>query len=191
MPHCVESDLLTFPRCSARGILYLEHGVVASKIRESGIWRELQLLLVCGGGVPAVHTRRFLHLLQKRFDLPVYVLADNDTWGYFIFSVLKRGSVLPHQELRHLKLDDVRFLGGRAGTVDRKYLIRWERAWDARLRSMRRYPCFRSKAWQAEFDAFRRQRGKWEVAILGNALSNPAFARDYLGGKIARRDWLD
>jgi len=190
LPHWVESDFLKFTRCSARGILYCEHGTVASKIRESEIWQELKLLLVSGGGVPAVHTRRFLYLLQKRFGLPVYVLADNDTWGYFIFSVLRRGSVLPHQELPHLKLDDVRFLGGRAGEVDRKCLIRWESTWDARLRSLRRYPCFRSKAWQIEFDAFRRQRGKWEMAVLGNALGNPAFALDYLGGKIARRDWL-
>ena len=34
-----------------------------------------------------------LHRLHNELKLPVYCLLDNDPWGYYIYSVLKQGSI--------------------------------------------------------------------------------------------------
>ena len=38
-------------------------------------------------------------------------MVDNDTWGYFTFSVLKRGLLAPDAEQPCLQIDDLRYLG--------------------------------------------------------------------------------
>ena len=37
--------------------------------------------------------RRLLYRLHNELKLPVYCLLDNDPWGYYIYSVIKQGSI--------------------------------------------------------------------------------------------------
>jgi len=37
--------------------------------------------------------RRLARRLNEEYKLPVYVLVDNDPWGYYIYSVVKQGSI--------------------------------------------------------------------------------------------------
>jgi DNA topoisomerase-6 subunit A len=193
IPRDVDEGSLQFKRCDARGILLSEIPVIAGTLAQTRLWKRLNLILVSSRGMPTVQTRRFLHRLEKAFKIPVYVLADNDTWGYFIFSVLKRGGLAPGLEVPSLAVKDVRFLAVRAGDFAAQgrenRLIHWEPLWDLRLAAMRKYPCFRGRAWQQEFRRFKQQNGKAELAAFP-VWHNERRAQDYLSKKLSRGEWL-
>ncbi|MCZ7647827.1 MAG: hypothetical protein M5U26_21650 [Planctomycetota bacterium] len=197
LPVWVEPDGLKLFGTGAQGVLCVEKASIALRLNRARAWERLNLIQVCSSGVPRARARRFLHRLSDEFKLPVYVLADNDLWGYFIFSVLKRGRLNPGACLPQLATQDVRFLGVRAGEASRCLRVEsarvtssWQKRWDLRLKFMREYPCFRSKAWQREFDAFKRQGGKVEVEAITGILSAKGIADDYLAPKLQARDWL-
>ena len=50
-------------------------------------------ILTHGGGQPPRGVRRMLHRLHHELKLPIYCLLDNDPWGYYIYSVIKQGSI--------------------------------------------------------------------------------------------------
>jgi DNA topoisomerase-6 subunit A len=180
-------------RCRARGILFIETGVIALRLAEMELWKRFRLLLVSSRGLPHPQARSLLRRLQDQFRLPIYLLTDNDTWGYFIFSVLKRGALAPGATDPKLALKDVRFLGVRAGDFaelgEENRLLRWEALWDSRLAAMGRYPCFRSRSWKDEFRRFREQKGKAEIAAL-RLWHDRRQASDYLNRKLKGGEWL-
>lgn len=195
LPSWVEADNLKFQASHASGILLFEKHAVFQKLFEAKAWRGLNLILACGGGIPRWRMRRVLHRLSNQFQIPVYVLTDNDTWGYYFFSVLKRGMMAPHESCPQLAVKDVRFLGMRANEymqcgTRKECMIRWRRRWDLRLSFMRKYRCFRSKAWRREFDSFKKQNGKTEMEVLCWRLGVSRVVDDYLLPKLINKDWL-
>ena len=197
LPAWVESDALNFTIHGAKGILAIEKGTVFARLAESAHMRHLNMIFVGTMGIPKVATRRVLHRLSEQSGLPIYLLADNDTWGYFIFSVLKRGMMAPHLALPYLAVPKIRFLGARAGEWTKTgrppehVLIFWKKYWNLRLRAMRTYPCFKSRSWQDEFSAFERQGGKFEAVALLGIMGTKSFVREYLEEKLKGRLWLD
>ena len=156
---------------------------------------ESNLILVSGIGIPRLPTRRVLHRLSTEFNLPVYVLCDNDTWGYFMFSVLKRGLMGPHVRYPFLAVQDLRYLGLRAGEYrslgfDEKLLIPWKRHYDIRINHLRKYSCFRGSKWQREFSDFRRQHGGFEVNAACGLLGTKTFLRKCILDKLDQGDFL-
>lgn len=187
LPAWVEADGLSIRNAGACGILAVEKGAVAARLAEQRIWERIGVAVVSCGGIPAARTRRLLHRLRRELDLPVCFLGDCDTWGYFVFSVLKRGMVIPGEENPFLAVRDARFLGLQAGqgaAILARFpdlRVRWERCWDGRLRALARYPCFRTAAWRRELGAFRG---------LGGAVELEASIRlgaEWLGERIVRR----
>ena len=71
-------------------------------------------LLTHGGGQPPRGVRRLLYRLHNELKLPVYCLLDNDPWGYYIYSVLKQGSINLAYESERMAIPDARFLGLRS-----------------------------------------------------------------------------
>ena len=45
-----------------------------------------------------------LHRLHHELKLPVYCLLDNDPWGYYIYSVIKQGSINLAYESRRMAI---------------------------------------------------------------------------------------
>ena len=58
--------------------------------------------------------RRLLHRLHNELKLPIYCLLDNDPWGYYIYSVIKQGSINLAYESQRMAIPDARFLGLRS-----------------------------------------------------------------------------
>jgi DNA topoisomerase VI subunit A len=197
LPSWVESDALNFRLHKTQGILIVEKWIVFKKLLKSREFQNLNLVMVACNGIPKAPTRRVIHRLSEENSLPVYVLADNDTWGYYIFSVLKRGLMGPHSKLPYLAVPRARFLGMCAGDLKRFNLDedflkikRGREYWKLRLREMRKYPCFKSRKWQSEFDAFERQDGKYEVEALLWNLGADRFIREYIRPRIQNLKWL-
>jgi DNA topoisomerase-6 subunit A len=93
IPSIVEADIVRFKSCDAKFILHVEKDTVWRRFNEDKFWRKHQCLLTHGGGQPPRGVRRMLYRLHNELKLPVYCLLDNDPWGYYIYSVLKQGSI--------------------------------------------------------------------------------------------------
>jgi DNA topoisomerase-6 subunit A len=195
IPFFVEDEFLHFNGSAAKGVLLVERFAVFDQIWKSKDWSDIGLILVTGQGLPRINARRLLHRLSVELSLPVYVLVDNDTWGYFIYSLLKRGMLGPHAHNKFLSVPDLRFLGLRAGDGKRfevaSGMMRpWEEHWNIRIECMRGYRCFRRREWQKEFDAFLSQRGALDTKVLMEKLGTETFVRDYLRHHLEGGTWL-
>lgn len=193
LPTWMEEDGLTFDSCDATAVFVFgrerEHRVLA----ESKVFHGRNVLLFSGSGVPRAGARRFLHRLSKQMNLPVYLVADNDTWGYFTYSVLARGLLWPKRERRQLAVPGVRYLGIRAGEFADLEAVDvhapWRPVHTKRMAAMRRFPCFASPEWQAEFDLHERLQIKTQSWAVSEVIGPEAY-RDYLLAQIRDGRWL-
>jgi len=159
--------------------------VALSRMKRTG------LALITGCGIPRLATRRLIHRLERECGLPVLLLADNDTWGYWIYSVLKRGLMAPGRESPYTAIKNLSFLGVRAGdwkkfAVPADQLRPWTKQWDLRLEALRNQRCFRSKIWQAEFDRFDAHRSALDLRVLVDHLGVDEFVRAFLAPRLKK-----
>ena len=49
--------------------------------------------------------------MTDELKLPLYVLVDNDPWGFYIYSVMKQGSINLAYESMRMAVPDARFVG--------------------------------------------------------------------------------
>lgn len=195
IPVWPEPEVLAFLKCDAKAVVMFEKGWLPRKFAEVSAAQMLDVLIVSANGVPMFNVRRFVHRLCTQFKLPLYIVADNDTWGYFIYSVMKRGLIDPANELPMAAVKDTRFLGMRCKDAEifkevKGVKIRQKSYWKYRLAALRKYDCFKSKAWQQEFDAFEKQKGKFEISALIDHKSINYIVHEYLKPKLEQRDYL-
>lgn len=114
IPSIVEEEAIRFKKCTAKFILHVEKDTVWRRFNEDKFWRKHNCLLTHGGGQPPRGVRRMLYRLHHELKLPVYCLLDNDPWGYYIYSVLKQGSINLAYESKRMAIPSARFLGLRS-----------------------------------------------------------------------------
>ena len=114
IPSIVEPEVIQFKKCTAKFILHVEKDTVWQRFNEDKFWRKHNCILTHGGGQPPRGVRRLLHRLHNELKLPVYCLLDNDPWGYYIYSVIKQGSINLAYESQRMAIPDARFLGLRS-----------------------------------------------------------------------------
>ena len=114
IPSIVEQDIVQFKKSTAKFILHVEKDTVWRRFNEDKFWRKPNCILTHGGGQPPRGVRRMLHRLHHELRLPVYCLLDNDPWGYYIYSVLKQGSINLAYESRRMAIPEARYLGLRS-----------------------------------------------------------------------------
>ena len=93
IPSIVEPDIVKFVKHNAKFILHVEKDTVFSRFVEDEFWKKHKCILTHGSGQPPRGVRRLLNRMHKEFKLPIYCLLDNDPWGYYIYSVIKQGSI--------------------------------------------------------------------------------------------------
>ena len=91
VPSIVEPEYLEIRRCTADFLLLVEKGTQWNRLSEDKFWRRYNCILLTGNGQPPRGVRRLACRLHEEHRLPVYVLVDNDPWGYYIYSVVKQG----------------------------------------------------------------------------------------------------
>jgi DNA topoisomerase VI subunit A len=196
LPGYVKPDQLAFKRCSARGILVVKHWGTARQLAGIDFPKRARMLVLCVDGMPLLNSREFLHRLATELKLPVYLLTANDPWGYYTFSVLRRGAILSHVEPTGTRIREVRYLGIRAG--DYKLIqhrnrdgcvIKGGAEVPVRLQCMRKYPCFKSAVWQKEFDRYEEQGGFVDLEAF-TAASGWEWVADFVQSRIWKQDWI-
>ena len=117
----------------------------------------------CGG---------MLHRLHNELKLPVYCLLDNDPWGYYIYSVIKQGSINLAYESQRMAIPDAKYLGLRSNDFERCELsdsvkIKLNDNDLKRAKQIASYPWFAQEAhWQKEIEKMLKNGFKLEVESL-------------------------
>ena len=191
IPGYVESEGTSFLSHSATGVLLVENSRIFDELANAGLCSALSVILVSATGIPRVNCRRLLSRLERELGLPVHMLMDNDTWGYFVFSMMARGMLGPHMTSKPHALRNPRFLGIRAGEaaklgISSKVLRPPKPSWKLRMAEMRRYECFRNSIWEKEFDEFEPQAGGVDVRLVIAEMGTKEFIENYLAPRLAR-----
>ena len=137
-----------------------------------------------------------LHRLHNELSLPIFCLLDNDPWGYYIYSVIKQGSINLAYESKRMAIPGARFLGLRSKDFERCKLsdsvkITLNDTDRKRAKQIASYPWFEGKKpWQAEIKQMLDNGFKLEVeALISKDISY--VTEHYTPSRLKEKDWLD
>ena len=124
VPSIVEPEYIEIRRCTADFVLLVEKGTQWNRLSEDKFWRRYNCVLLTGNGQPPRGVRRLARRLHEEYKIPVYVLVDNDPWGYYIYSVVKQGSINLAFESERMAIPKAKFIGLSSADPDRYGLPR-------------------------------------------------------------------
>lgn len=196
IPSIVEPDRIQFKNCKAKFILHVEKDTVWQRFNEDKFWKKHNCLLTHGAGQPPRGVRRMLSRLHRELGLPIYCVLDNDPWGYYIYSVIKQGSINLAYESRRMAIPEAKFLGLRSIDFERCQLgksvqIKLNDTDKKRARQIAEYPWFKEKkAWRKEIDLMLKNDFKLEVeSLISKDISY--VTEVYVPERLAEGDFLD
>ncbi len=196
IPSIVEPNSIKFLNCKAKFVLHVEKDTVYNRFVEDRFFEKHNCLLTHGSGQPPRGVRRMLFRLHNELKLPVYCLLDNDPWGYYIYSVIKQGSINLAFESKRMAIPSAQYLGLRSKDFDRCDLnasvtIKLSDSDKKRIGQISRYPWFEKKPkWQKEFKQMLSNNFKLEVeSLINRDLSY--VTEEYVPQRLKDRDFLD
>lgn len=195
VPSIVEPDVIQFKKNAAKFVLLIEKGAVWQRFNKDRFWQTHQCMILHGGGQPPRGVRRLCYRMHQELKLPVYVLVDNDPWGYYIYSVVKQGSINLAFESQRMAIPAARFIGMSsfdAAEFDIPPHVPMPLTEEDRRRAKEilAYPWFAQRPWQKEIKHMLALGVKLEL----EALSNKHFSfitETYLPRKLSEKRWLD
>ncbi|TWT32752.1 DNA topoisomerase IV subunit A [Blastopirellula retiformator] len=196
IPSIVEEDVIQFVECGADFVLHVEKDTVWQRFNEDKFWKKHNCILTHGSGQPPRGVRRLLHRLHNELKLPIYCVFDNDPWGYYIYSVIKQGSINLAYESKRMAVPEAKFLGLRAIDYERCNLnpsvqIALNDTDRKRAKQIAKYPWFeQKKTWQKEIGKLLENGFKLEVeALISQGLSY--VTEEYVPQRLEDQTWLD
>jgi DNA topoisomerase-6 subunit A len=195
VPSIVEPEYLDIQKCTADFLLLVEKGTQWNRLSEDKFWKKYNCILLTGNGQPPRGVRRLARRLHEEKKLPVYVLVDNDPWGYYIYSVVKQGSINLAFESERMAIPRAKFIGLSSGDPEayklpRNVGIKLNEKDVSRAKELLNYAWFQKKPWQQEIKRMLSSGLKYEL----DALANKDFqflTKTYLPRKLKEQDWLD
>ncbi|MBR5243688.1 MAG: DNA topoisomerase IV subunit A [Thermoguttaceae bacterium] len=196
IPSIVEPSVIQFKECKADFVLHVEKNTVWQRFNEDKFWKKHNCILTHGSGQPPRGVRRLLNRLHNELGLPIFCLLDNDPWGYYIYSVVKQGSINLAYESDRMATPDAKFIGLRSRDFERCGLtdgvkISLSDVDRKRAKQIAEYPWFANKKdWQREIDTMMKNGFKLEVeALLSRSISY--MTEEYVPRLLKEGDFLD
>lgn len=188
-------EKVEFKKVDAKYILYMEKAAVWERLHEDRFWDKQNCLIMSSQGQTTRGIRRLLQRLYEEHNLPIYVLTDFDPWGFYIYSVMKFGSISLAHISERLAIPSVRFLGITADDVNnydlKKHFIKLKENDLSRLKQMAKYEWFeKSKEWQRQFKMMNEFKCKAEIQALSSR-GISFISEKYLPEKIKRKEFID
>ncbi|MFQ3307808.1 MAG: DNA topoisomerase-6 subunit A [Candidatus Nanohaloarchaea archaeon] len=196
-------DHLEFEEHDADFILVVETSAMVNRLVEEDFHEEQNAILIGTGGQPARGARRLINMMHNELDLPVYVFTDGDPWGYYIYSVLKSGSMslafqsdrlaTPDAKLIGMTMEDIQEYGLEHVTEDLKGKPK-----DGggptkdykRIHDVKDYEWMKNEQWQKQLQLMLDKGVRVEQqALAANSLE--FVANEYLPRKIENEEFLD
>ncbi|MGC9310826.1 MAG: DNA topoisomerase IV subunit A [Candidatus Aenigmatarchaeota archaeon] len=194
IPSIVEPDIVQFKKCEAKFILFIEKDTVWGRFNEDKFWKKHNCIIIHGGGQPPRGVRRLLRRMREELKLPVYVVVDNDPWGFYIYSVVKQGSINLAYESVRMAVPDAKFIGLSSFDTEKYGLpkevrIKLNEGDKKRIKEILAYPWFQKKEWKEELKKMLENGFKCEIEAL--SAKNLTFVTEtYLPEKIRKKEWL-
>jgi DNA topoisomerase-6 subunit A len=186
---------IIFKKVNAKFIIYMEKAAEWERLHEDKVWEKLNCAIVSSQGQATRGVRRLLQRMHLEHKLPVYVLTDFDPWGFYIYSVLKFGSISLAHISESLAIPEAKFLGLTADDINnfdlKKHLIKFEEVDFKRLEQIKNYDWFKNgKDWQRQFKMMKEMKAKAELAALSSK-GITFISEKYLPEKIKKKDFID
>ena len=175
-------------------ILVIEKNAAFESLHELKFWQKHNCVLLTSQGQAARGVRRLIQRLSTEFKLPVYVLTDQDSFGLYIYSVIKHGSISLSHVSDRLGTPTAKFLGLTMDDIDnyglQKFTIKAEEVDIKRAQEMLNYEWFKKPEWQRQLKMMIQRKIKAELeALSGRGLK--FMAETYLPEKIKNKEFLD
>lgn len=186
---------IKFTRVDAKYVIYMEKAAVWERLHEDRFWEKNNCIIMSSQGQTTRGIRRLLQRLSTEHKLPILVLTDFDSWGHYIFSVLKFGSISLAHMADEMAIPGAKFLGIKADDIERyglqRHFIKLTDQDLSRLKQVSVYDWFKnSKQWQYEFKKMKEFGSKAEIQAL-SARGISFISEKYLPEKIKNQDWIE
>ncbi len=161
-------------------------------IEEKFSKRENCLLMSTEGQAPR-GVRRLINRLFYEFNLPIIIFTDGDPSGYYIYSVIKHGSMSLAHLSKHLGTPKAKYVGMTMEDVyeyDLQNVTEKLKEYDIkRAKELMNYPWFKDEKWQKQFKLMLKKNIRLEQQALANK-GLEFVAKKYLPEKIAAENFL-
>lgn len=193
IPSNVEN--IKFKKVDAKYVIYMEKAAVWERLHEDRFWEKQNCIIMASQGQTTRGVRRLLQRLSKEHNLPILVLTDGDIYGFYIYSVVKFGSIALAHMADEMAIPDVKFLGITMDDIVKydlkRHFIRLTDQDKSRIKQMQGYEWFeKHKDWQRQFKMMKDFDAKVEIQSLSSK-GISFISEKYLPEKIKNKEWLD
>jgi len=180
-------------RVDAKFILVIEKNAAFERLHEDKFWQKHKCVLITTQGQPARGCRRMIQRLSEEHKLPVYVFCDSDPYGWYIYSVIKFGSMSLAHVSEKLGTPNARYIGLTVSDIKEfgleNFTIKTKDVDIKRAKDMMKYEWFQHPAWQKELKLLIKEKRKAELeALSGRGLR--FITEKYLPQKIKNKEFL-
>jgi DNA topoisomerase-6 subunit A len=188
-------DEISFKKVDAEFVLVVEKNAGFERLHEDKFWQKQKCILVGTGGQPSRGTRLLIQRLNSEHDLPVYVFCDNDAYGFYIYSVIKSGSISLAHVSDRISTPDAKFVGLTTSDVFnynlKKCTIKLKEVDIKRSKELLEYEWFKKNPkWQKEINLMLEKGVKAEIEALSHR-GLKFMSEEYLPDKLKKGDFLD
>jgi len=194
IPSKVEPEDIQIVDINADYVLVVEKKALFDRLIEERFAEKNKALLIAAEGQAGRGTRRLIHRFRYEHNLPIIVFTDGDPWGFYIYSVIKRGSMKLSHFSEQLATPDAKFVGMTMDDIEEYNLwrvtMKLKPIDEKRVKELLEYPWFKNnKKWQEQF----KKMLEWKTKIEQDALASKSLefvAEKYLPEKIQKEDFL-
>jgi len=186
---------IKFKKVEAKYVVYMEKAAVWERLHEDRFWNKQNCIIMSSQGQTTRGIRRLLQRLSTEHKLPIYILTDGDPWGWYIYSVIKYGSISLAHMAEEMAIPTVKFLGITCDDIVnydlKRHFIKLTDQDISRMKQMQAYEWFvKNKDWQRQFKMMKEFNSKVEIQALSSK-GISFISEKYLPEKIKKQDFLD
>ncbi|MBS3124503.1 DNA topoisomerase IV subunit A [Candidatus Woesearchaeota archaeon] len=186
---------ITFKKVDAKYVMYMEKAAVWERLHEDRFWAKENCIIMSSQGQTTRGIRRLLQRLCNEHNLPIFVLTDGDIYGFYIYSVIKYGSISLAHMASEMAIPSVKFLGVTMDDIVKydlkRHFIKLTDQDRSRIKQMQNYEWFaKHKDWQRQFKMMKEFDAKVEIQSLSSH-GISFISEHYLPEKIKNKDWIE
>ncbi len=186
---------IKFKKVEAKYVIYMEKAAVWERLHEDKFWDKNKCIIMSSQGQTTRGIRRLLQRLSQEAKIPIYVLCDCDPYGFYIYSVIKFGSINLAHISERMTIPNVKFIGITCDDIVKydlkKHFIKMKDVDITRLKQISEYAWFKNnKAWQNQFKMMKQFGAKVEIQSLSSKAIS-FISEKYLPDKIRKQDFID
>ena len=191
IPSNVEN--IEFKSVDADYILLIEKNAAFERLHEDKFWKDQNCILMTSQGQAARGIRRLANRLSVDQNVPLYIFTDGDAYGWYIYSVIKWGSMNLAHVSNRLGTPNAEFIGLTMTDIENydldNYTIKATDVDLKRAKELKEYPWFQAPEWQKEIDKMIKSKKKAELEALSSK-GLRFITETYLPEKIGKKDFL-